>query len=146
MSAVADFLEGVGVDAAGRDLETVLASDDGALERSHDFIQWLFPLDAPSRAVATAPVLAGEDVARIRRSTAARTALARSSRRMLGFYERTGGWRAPHDHNHLRISRIIRSLRLLLGDAEADAFRTRIETLCEGDPISAGTRRHWSRA
>ena len=43
---------------------------------------------------------------------------------MLVFYRDTRHWRAPVDHNHLRITRIIRSLRLLVSDAAAgDAGR-----------------------
>ena len=54
---IVTFLEGEGPDDRGRSLFDVLAFDDAALERNHDFIQWLFPLPEPSSAVPDAPVL-----------------------------------------------------------------------------------------
>ena len=48
---VTAFLEGEGVDARGRSIFDVLGMDNVALERTHDFIQWLFPLPEPSAAV-----------------------------------------------------------------------------------------------
>ena len=148
MSAVVRFLEGQGTDHAGRTLDAVLAFDDAELERRHDFIQWLFPLPEPSRAVPGSPVLDDADTAGIRASTAAQTNLARAAERMLAFYARTAAWRAPFDHNHLRITRIIRSLRLLAGDAAADAFRDALLGRVEAGriPINATSLRFWREA
>ena len=42
------FLEGEGTDAHGRTVFEIVAMDDIALDRTHDFIQWLFPLPEPS--------------------------------------------------------------------------------------------------
>jgi hypothetical protein len=120
------FLTGVGLDGAGRSLAQVLALDDAELERRHDFIQWLFPLPEASRAVAGAPVLSADDVRQLRDSPAAQANLRAAAARMSHFYAQTAHWLALHDHNHLRITRIIKSLRLLTGDAAADAFREAI--------------------
>ena len=67
---------------------------------------------------------------------------------MEAFYRATHDWMMPNDHNHLRITRIIRSLRLLRGDDEADAFRNAILALVEAAraPISARSRGYWSTA
>jgi len=142
------FLEGAGVDGAGRTLFEVLAFDDAALEQTHDFIQWLFPLDQPSAAVPDAPVLTAPDVGAIRDSTLAQCALAAATDRMDQFYRRTDPWLRPHDHNHLRITRIIRSLRLLSGDAAADAFREAVLWRVEATraPVSARSRGYWLTA
>ncbi|HEX8470389.1 MAG TPA: hypothetical protein VF633_04700 [Brevundimonas sp.] len=117
------FLTGVGRDGANRTLDDVLALDDAALERHHDFIQWMFPLSEPSRAVPGSPVLTEEDRLVISSSAIALANLAAGAARMSDFYDRTTDWLESHDHNHLRISRIIRSLRLLIGDTAADQFR-----------------------
>lgn len=146
MSTIVDFLNGQGVDGRGRSLAQVLAFDDAALERYHDFIQWLFPLAEPSAAVPGSPVLTPDDIAAVRASQPARAALGDASRRMLAFYRDTDPWRAPADHNHLRITRIIRSLRLLVGDAEADAFRAAVLKLAADAPISATSRAYWAAA
>lgn len=146
--AITAFLEGEGPDARGRTLFDVLAMDNAALERNHDFIQWLFPLREPSRAVPDAPVLTDADVEAIRESGMAQYALAAATDRMDAFYRATHDWLMPNDHNHLRITRIIRSLRLLVGDEQADAFRAAILSRVEATraPVSARSRGYWMTA
>lgn len=142
------FLQGEGGDGAGRTLFDVLALDDAALERTHDFIQWLFPLAEPSSAVPDAPVLSADEIQAVQDSALAQYALAAATDRMAAFYGSTRAWRQSHDHNHLRITRIIRSLRLLRGDAEADAFRDAILAMVEavGAPVSARSQAYWTTA
>jgi hypothetical protein len=142
------FLQGEGVDGRGRSLFDVLALDNAALERTHDYIQWLFPLTEPSSAVPDAPVLSEAEVGAIRESVMAQCALAAASDRMDAFYRMTHDWLMPNDHNHLRITRIIRSLRLLVGDGEADAFRAQIMARVEATraPVSARSRGYWQTA
>ena len=50
------FLEGEGTDARGRSVFDVISMNDVAIERTHDFIQWLFPLPEPSAAIPDSPV------------------------------------------------------------------------------------------
>ena len=142
------FLEGEGVDGQGRTIFGVLGMDNAALEQTHDFIQWLFPLPEPSSAVPDAPVLTAAEVEAIRNSTMAQCAMAAATDRMEAFYRSYPGWLRPHDHNHLRITRIIRSLRLLRGEEEADAFRAAILYMVEVTqaPVSARSRGYWMTA
>jgi len=145
---VVAFLEGEGTDAGGRTVFDILAMNDVVLERTYDFIQWLFPLPEPSAAVPEAPVLTPDDVRSIRESELAPIALAAATDRMTAFYRSTHDWLMPNDHNHRRITRIIRSLRLLAGDAEADAFRDAILERVEATraPVSARSRGYWATA
>lgn len=142
------FLEGEGPDARGRGLFEVLAFNDVALEQTHDFIQWLFPLTEPSAAMPDAPVLGPEEVQAIRDSGMAQCALAAATDRMDSFYRATHDWLMPNDHNHQRITRIIRSLRLLRDDEHADAFRAAILARVDETraPISARSRGYWMTA
>ncbi len=142
------FLEGEGTDTRGRSVFDVLAMNDVALEQTHDFIQWLFPLPEPSAAVPDAPVLTPDDIQAIRISELAPIALAAATDRMVAFYQTTHDWLMPNDHNHRRITRIIRSLRLLVGDAEADVFRDAILARVEATraPVSARSRGYWATA
>ena len=142
------FLEGEGVDGQGRTIFGVLGMDNAALEQTHDFIQWLFPLPEPSNAVPDAPVLTAAEIEAIRNSTMAQCAMAAATDRMEAFYRTTPAWLRAHDHNHLRITRIIRSLRLLRGDAEADAFRDAILSFVEATraPVSARSLGYWTTA
>lgn len=146
--AVLAFLQGVGADARGRTLFDVLGFSDDSLERTHDYIQWLFPLTEPSQAVPDSPVLTDADVEAIRNSSMALVALSAGADRMMAFYNRTNHWMGPADHNHLRITRIIRSLRLLRGGAEADAFRDFIldRVRERRAPVSARAKGYWMTA
>ena len=126
----------------------ILSFDDPAIEQVHDFIQWTFPLRERSGASPNAPVLTDEDVETIRESMAAQASLAAMTDRMAIFYYRNGHWLTASDHNHLRITRIIKSLRLLRGEKLADAFRTLILARVEeaGHPIGKPTLGFWARA
>lgn len=121
---------------------------DQDIEQNHDFIQWLFPLAELSGANRRAPVLTAADVKEIHASGLAQIALAAATDRMAHFYIRHGHWLVDHDHNHLRITRIIKSLRLLRGPGEAEDFRGIILRRDEaaGRPVSAGSRQHWINA
>lgn len=148
MSAIVDFLKGAGTDGAGRTVFEVVSMSDRDLEDVHDFIQWLFPLSEPSGANRRAPVLEPGDVEAIHASGLAQIALAAATDRMAHFYLRNSHWLVDHDHNHLRITRIIKSLRLLRGPGEAEDFRQIILRRDEqaGRPVSAGSRQYWIQA
>ena len=142
------FLQGKGPDARGRTIFDVLAFDDAALERTHDFIQWLFPLPERSGAQPDAPVLSQDDIALLRQSMTAQAVLAAATDRMAAFYRDTDAWLAASDHNHLRITRIIRSLRLLRGDDDADAFRAFVVARVQDAdaPVNGLSLRYWETA
>lgn len=148
MGEVVAFLEGSGRDGAGRTVYEVLDFGLGPLEARHDFIQWLFPLPTPSRAVPGAPVLSASDIQRLRESRAAQTNLATAAAMMIRFYSVTDHWLQAGNHNHLRITRIIKSLRLLVGEAAANGFRRQIldRAATTGAPIPATTRGFWDAA
>lgn len=147
-SPVVAFLTGEGTDAAGREIFEVIAFDDEAIEGVHDYIQWLFPLPERSGAQPNAPILTQDDIETIRRSPAAQAALVAATDRLAIFYFRQPHWLTASDHNHLRITRIIKSLRLLRGDAVADAFRALILARDEeaGHPVGEPALGFWARA
>ena len=126
---IVGFLEGKTPDRQGRILAMLLQQTDHQAETAHDYIQWLFPLDEPSRAVNGAPVLTELEIDGIRDSGLAQANLAESARWFLGFLERNDCWIAKYNHNHLRITRVIRSLRLLASDKAADEFRDKVLAL-----------------
>ena len=105
-----------------------IQTDDDA-ENTHDYIQWMFPLDEPSQAVSGAPVLNDFDIDEIRQNQLAIENLEGSTRWFLGFLERNDHWVTKYDHNHLRITRAIKSLRLLTSDLVADRFRDKVNEL-----------------
>lgn len=142
------FLRGDGPDGGGRRLADVLAFDDDGVEAVHDFIQWLFPLPEPSRAVPGAPVLGPEEAAAIRADARALEGLRAALARMARFYAGTEGWLTAYDHNHLRITRIIAATRALLGREAAVQFHDAVisRNAAAGGPINPDSLRHWARA
>ena len=100
-----------------------LRQTDHQAEATHDYIQWFFPLDEPSRSVNGAPVLTELDIDEIKESILVQGNLAKSARWFLGFLERNDHWITKYNHNHLRITRVIKSLRLLASDKAADEFK-----------------------
>ena len=132
---IVGFLEGKIPDHRGRILAMILQQTDHQAETTHDYIQWLFPLDEPSRSVMGAPLtnkLYSED---IRQSELARQNLVKSASWFLGFLARSNHWITKYDHNHLRITRVIKSLRLLASDENADEFRDKVLVLA-GDNLN----------
>ncbi|WP_336487640.1 hypothetical protein [Methylobacterium nigriterrae] len=142
------FPAGTGRDGSGRTLAQVLAFDDARIEGVHDFIQWCFPLPEASRAVPGAPVLSAREAEAIRADPAALAGLRAALARMRRFYDETEFWLRAHDHNHLRISRILSAVRALLGPAEAEAFLALVtaRNAERGAPVNADSLRYWRDA
>jgi hypothetical protein len=67
---------------------------------------------------------------------------------MIAFSRTTHDWLMPNEHNHRRITRIIRSLRLLQGDEAADCFRDAILARVQETraPVSARSLGYWATA
>jgi opioid growth factor receptor-like protein len=168
-SAIVDFYRGAGVDHRGRLLDDILRWDDQALEAVHDYIQWLFPLDEPSMFNRDAPLLSAADCEAFRRDAALTTNLRRAFDRMLAFYgfqstqngavvrvdrsshwsRRSAVWLNPGNHNHLRLTRILKSLMLLGQPRLARALYERLGEEAEragSGRISAATLRYWQDA
>ena len=142
---IVGFLEGKTTDHRGRILAMLLQQTDHQAETTHDYIQWMFPLDEPSRSVNGAPVLNELEIDEIRQSSLAQANLAKSARWFLGFLERNDHWVTKYNHNHLRITRVIKSLRLLASDEAADEFRDKVLALA-GDNLNLvddKARRFW---
>lgn len=126
------FFEGSAPDDRDRFLTDILAFDDEQIERVHDFIQWLFPMPERSGANPSAPILDQAAIDEFHARPELRAALRLSFDRMLAFYgfarhgdlivksasfPRSSGWLSAGNHNHLRLTRILRSLSIL-GDRE----------------------------
>ena len=145
---IVGFLEGKTPDHRGRMLAMILQQTDHQAETTHDYIQWLFPLDEPSRSVMGAPVLNELDIEDIRHSELAQQNLVKSASWFLGFLERNDHWITRYDHNHLRITRVIKSLRLLASDEAADGFKNKMVSLLADrhQSIDEKARQIWANA
>ncbi|KAL8851925.1 MAG: hypothetical protein Q9221_003136 [Calogaya cf. arnoldii] len=162
-------------DSRGRTLASILSWPDSQLEYSHDYIQNLFPLPERSPINPAAPIIDEQTFKTFRSSPELQNQLRKSFKRMLRFYgfllltsdggehpEDTGcqvitaenftsvsrHWITRFDHNHLRITRIIRSCRVLGLEAEAEAFYEALLDIAGGrrGVFSKKTLMFWRRA
>jgi hypothetical protein len=145
---IKEFLEGLQPNIFGKTISEIYTYTDQQIESEHTFIQWLFPLDEPSRNVRNSPVLGPDEIALIMESPTAQSILKKSADWYLGFLSRNSHWIKRYDHNHLRITRVIKSLRLLAGDATADKFKEDILRLLGTNKtiIPRETKEFWDLA
>lgn len=139
------FLAGTGADGVGRSIDQIIDFNDAYWERTHDFIQWLFPLTEASRSVRNAPTLTDSQIKQIRECETIQANIQRSVLRYKEFLASTTKWRSGYDHNHLRISRVIKSLRLLVSDEAANGFKYWVAGQLgdQIDTIHAESQKHW---
>ena len=158
-----------GRDARGRTLSDVWAWDDARLESVHDYIQRLFPLPEPSAFNPAAPILTEATVEAFRADPHLQQRLLRSLATMLDFYglalaagaggapriepavafaAKSRGWLHPGNHNHLRLTRILTSLRLLGLEDHARALYACLAAIARDHPhaVSATTLAYWRNA
>ena len=119
---IVDFLEGVEPNINKLYIQDIWDLSDEEIESTHDFIQWLFPTDKPSRYNLAAPVLSEQDMLNIQNSEKAKINLKYSANWFLNFLDRHSYWIHKDDHNQLRIKRIKKCLRLLIDINFSDKF------------------------
>ena len=143
-----EFLTHRGKDFRDRTLQDIWSYSDTEIERRHDFIQVIFPLNKPSQAVSHGYYLDTQDlVNQIKTNKEAVTNISRSSQWFFSFLERNMYWNTRHDHNQLRITRVIECLRLLVSDEEADNFHNNVLELIEdNNQVNTRTLNFWSNA
>jgi hypothetical protein len=170
-SRIIAFYSGTQADHRGRYLHEIQQWTDDQLEGVHDYIQWLFPLPEPSGFNLAAPVLNRESIQEFRARPDLQEKLRVSFLRMVNFYRleaRSGEqiavtraptfvakatcWLSPGNHNHLRITRILKCLSVLGLEAESRAFFDCLSGIYDAErneavpAISDETMRYWREA
>lgn len=148
MSVLLSFLRGEGLDAHGRKLDDILGMNDSDLEADHYYIQWLFPLKTMSENVWDSPTITDVEIESAISDETVQMNMQRALERMVRFYTANDHWLQEQDHNHLRISRMLISLRSMLGDDVAREFyRMLMERIIEPDAkVSQYNMRYWKEA
>ena len=153
---IISFLSNLTPDYKGRTIQNMIELSDEELEECHDQIQWMFPLHEKSDYAFTYPVLTKEIMTEVNRNLKVSYWMRMSLDRMKRFYgltpcveeDRVRDWGQPWNHNMLRITRIIRSLRLFNIDNLAQSFyeecREALETNVIGD--FSLTYKYWEKA
>ena len=111
-SQIIKFLRDEAKDYKGRTLFEMQSLPDYKLEKTHDIIQWMFPIDIPSKYNPNSPVLTEEDIAIMKTDLTVQAAIQTSLTRMIWYYEKNDYWVTQKNHNFLRITRILRCLWL----------------------------------
>lgn len=142
------FLRGTGPDSQGRLHADILNFSDEELEEVHDYIQWLFPLREKSIAVPGSPVLESEAMVELLRSdTEVRGHIMQALEWMKRFYAENDHWLEQGNHNHLRITRILKSVCLLGLRREAidfyDFILRRVESV---QPVTQESLNYWQKS
>ena len=121
MSVILDFYNGKGL-GSGRTFHQVLDLSDGDLEGNCDWVQWVFPLPEPSKMQPQSPVATQDDFNAIAEDPVLKMRVLAALGRCIQFLDRTTQWRQAQDHNHLRITRVIRCLCFVGLNDEAFEF------------------------
>jgi hypothetical protein len=164
VSKIIDFYSGQGKNNRGLTIQQVWEFDDIKLERYHDYIQWLFPLDVRSKFNKEAPILTDYD---IKQFAGLGTAVKQSLIVMLDFYgftyhsglkniwldadlimrQRREAWVTASNHNYLRITRILKFLSLIGRQDTAMTFLYPLLALWKDHPFTIGESAiHWCNA
>ena len=163
MSQLLDLYRLQGRDSEGRTLDQIWGWDNEELEHCHDFIQWMFPLDEPSAFNPDAPLVTHEDRVAFRTDPQLQMAMRRSLSAFLAFlglavtedervvraanFERRLPLWKYANHNWLRMTRVLKSLRLLGLETEAGAFWACLKELHEKEGfVSPDSFQYWREA
>lgn len=126
----------------------IVERDDEFWETTHDFIQWIFPINEPSRFNQKAPVIDQSSIRQLLESDKTKQKLSLGTDRYKSFLRANDNWRFGYDHNHMRISRVIKCLRLLSDDQSANKFKYWVagELGDDIDQIHPESQRYWRLA
>ena len=130
---ILDFLIGEQPDIYNRYLEDIWKMSDEDIESVHNFIQWTFPLNERSGAVPNSPILTQQEIIDIKQSEIAKQNIKKSVDWFVDFLTRNSYWICQSNHNHLRITRVIKSLRLIHSNEEAENFKNSVMNLIQGN-------------
>ena len=127
---IIEFLKGDGKDYRDRTFQDIIGCSDSTMEKCHDQIQWMFPLHEESAFASTYPIITKDIVEESKRWGAIKENLVKAKTRMERFYaignyhdkDIQRKWCNERNHNLLRITRIIRCLRIFELDGFAENF------------------------
>ena len=144
--------------------EDFLNGSDEWLETCHGHIQWTFPLEVASAYIKDAPLLTPEVINMFRNSSDLQDKLFDSFMYMCQFYginpddihnpiedhKKIFSWVTPRNHNFLRLTRMIRCLRMLGLPNLADNLHASLIELCNIPSLRAiiteETINYWNQA
>lgn len=134
-------------DNRGRTLNEILQWSDEQLEGIHDYIQWMFPSTEESIFNKEAPILDEETILVWRNSKELQLKIIDSVERYLIFLKRnTEKWVCSVDHNHLRITRMLKCMVTLGLEDQAENILKKLENIYKISDISESSIDYWRKA
>jgi Opioid growth factor receptor (OGFr) conserved region len=149
----------------GVTLSDILAMSDDELEFDHAIIQWCFPLHEPSAFNPDAPIVTPDERELLIADPQVRANMMDCTDRWLAFFgfrrdgqavhrapdfdHRNLPWLREFDHNQLRLTRVIRALRLFGFESIAMSLYRLLEDIADtscGAAISQRTIAFWKAA
>ena len=137
------FLKGLETDDHHRFFEDILKFSEFQLESVHNYIQEVFPTDEQSDFSSIKPITEKE-LEEIRLDKTIQNNIHLMYLRMLEFWKLDGDkykdwgflkpvrlWNIKNNHNHRRISRVIKSLKLCGLTQDYEDFKMRLEYIIE---------------
>lgn len=158
MTLIIDFYQNKPTDCLYK-LEDIWSWRSDKLESAHDYIQYLFPTDQASNFNINAPLVTEVDKLEFKRNDDLRNRLLKSFHVFLEFLGlkhennkvtvlklNNQAISSNPDHNWLRITRILRSLKLLGLEKEAKQFYNCLKELREAGNFSNNSMMHFTKA
>jgi hypothetical protein len=157
MSELIKFYRGEGVDDNQRTIIDILDMNIDEWECCHNFIQWIFPLPEPSQFNIKAPLLTKEDIQIFKTDSIIQQNICRAYLSFLSFLglcynkvdnlvifdtDRILRFLGPLNHNHLRITRVLRFITLIGRDKDA----IKLYTFLNNIQIPLASLNYWNIA
>jgi len=121
------FLLNKSTDHKVRLLEDIYKFSDNEIEGTHDFIQIVFPLAEPSYWSSNKYFIKTQnEIDNLSRSKNVKNSILKSASWYIAFLKRNNHWKHRNNHNLKRITRMIKSVRLIVGDTDADTVKKEI--------------------
>ena len=150
MTQLTEFLLADGKIPNGNTFGQIINQRTAAFEMAHDQIQWMFPLPEPSKSQPGSPILTLDEFHELKAGYFHLDRLVSAKRFMLKFLGNHKLWMTTTDHNHLRISRVIKCASLFRGPAYAHDFRVMVWKILRDNNrshfITDNTLAHWLNA
>lgn len=149
------FLEGRQTDDKGRTIDSILRWSNLRLELSHNYIQRVFPTDESSKYARSLKPISPSDISSLVKSEASKNNIRKAYIRMLSLWKLDDEnykrkiyryWNHRNNHNHLRITRILKCFKLIQMNDELKDFSIRLSYLLNNDhglKISKKTEDYW---
>ena len=142
------FLLNESCDHKGRMLSDIYKFSDKEIEATHDFIQIVFPLAEPSFWSSNKYFIESQQqIDSLSKNKNVKEAILQSASWYISFLKRNNHWKNVNDHNLKRITRMIKSVRLIVGDIEADKIKKEIISIKNIEKlVSQKSIKYWKNA